>query len=149
MKIDIRKIEKNELKKVFEIEKKEFEPMNYPLFVLKQYYDLFSDLFLVAVNENKDVLGYAIGGINNNNEGWLLTVATKQEYRGKGIGRNLCTSLIDLLNVSAVYLTTHPDNFGAIHLYKNLGFKVMSTQENYYGDNSPRHIMKLDSSSQK
>ena len=58
--------------------------MNYPMFVIKQYYDLFSDLFLVAVNENKDIVGYVIGGINKkNNEGWLLAIATKREYRAK------------------------------------------------------------------
>lgn len=141
--ITTRKIEVNEIDKIFEIDKKEFEPMNYPRFVLKQYYDLFSELFLVAENENKDILGYIIGGINNN-EGWILSLATKSEYRGHGIGTKLCKSLLNLINIDSILLTVHPDNSGAIHIYEKLGFKTSARKENYYGDHSPRNIMKLD-----
>lgn len=141
--ITTRKIEVNEIDKIFEIDKKEFQPMNYPRFVLKQYYDLFSELFLVAENENKDILGYIIGGINNN-EGWILSLATKSEYRGHGIGTKLCKSLLNLINIDSILLTVHPDNSGAIHIYEKLGFKTSARKENYYGDHSPRNIMKLD-----
>ncbi len=145
MKVKIRKVEITEIQEIFEIDKKEFEPMNYPLFVLKQYYDLFSDLFLVAENETKDILGYIIGGINtDNSEGWVLSVATKTAYRGHGVGTQLCEALLNKFRVDCVLLTVHPDNFGAIHIYKKLGFKISARKENYYGDNSPRNIMKLD-----
>ena len=145
MKVKIRKVEITEIQEIFEIDKKEFEPMNYPLFVLKQYYDLFSDLFLVAENETKDILGYIIGGINtDNSEGWVLSVATKTAYRGHGVGTQLCEALLNKFRVDCVLLTVHPDNFGAIHIYKKLGFKISERKENYYGDNSPRNIMKLD-----
>lgn len=145
MTVKIRKVEITEIQEIFEIDKKEFEPMNYPLFVLKQYYDLFSDLFLVAENETNDILGYIIGGINtDNNEGWVLSVATKTAYRGHGIGTQLCEALLNKFRVNCVLLTVHPDNFGAIHIYKKLGFKISERKENYYGDNSPRNIMKLD-----
>jgi ribosomal-protein-alanine N-acetyltransferase len=145
MKIKIRKIEIVEIKEIFELDKKEFEPMNYPLFVLKQYYDLFSELFLVAENENKDILGYIIGGINTN-EGWILSLATKREYQGQGIGTKLCKSLLNLINIDCILLTVHPDNLGAIHMYEKLGFKISERKENYYGDHSPRNIMKLNKS---
>jgi ribosomal-protein-alanine N-acetyltransferase len=119
--------------------------MNYPLFVLKQYYDLFSDLFLVAENESKDVLGYIIGGINTDNkEGWVLSVAIKTAYRGHGVGTKLCEALLNQFRVDCVLLTVHPDNFGAIHIYKKLGFNISEKKENYFGDNSPRNIMKLN-----
>jgi ribosomal-protein-alanine N-acetyltransferase len=145
VKVKIRKVEITEIQEIFEIDKKEFEPMNYPLFVLKQYYDLFSDLFIVAENETNDILGYIIGGINTgNNEGWVLSVATKTAYRGHGIGTQLCEALLNKFHVDCVLLTVHPENFGAIHIYKKLGFKISERKENYYGDNSPRNIMKLD-----
>lgn len=119
--------------------------MNYPLFVLKQYYDLFSDLFLVAENETKDILGYIIGGINTgNNEGWVLSVATKITYLGQGVGTQLCEALLNKFRVDCVFLTVHPDNLRAIHIYKKLGFKISERKENYYGENSLRNIMKLD-----
>jgi ribosomal-protein-alanine N-acetyltransferase len=63
MNIKIRKIRFTEIQDISEIDKREFEPMNYPLFVLKQYYDLFSELFLVTEDENKEILGYIIGGV--------------------------------------------------------------------------------------
>jgi ribosomal-protein-alanine N-acetyltransferase len=145
MTVKIRIVEITEIQEIFEIDKKEFEPMNYPLFVLKQYYDLFSDLFLIAENETKDILGYIIGGINtDNNEGWVLSVATKIAYRGHGIGTQLCEALLNKFRVDYVLLTVHPDNFGAIHIYKKLGFNISAKKENYYGDNSPRNIMKLN-----
>jgi ribosomal-protein-alanine N-acetyltransferase len=87
MNIKIRKIGFTEIQDISEIDKREFEPMNYPLFVLKQYYDLFSELFLVAEDENKEILGYIIGGVTiAKNEGWILSLATKREYQGQGIG---------------------------------------------------------------
>ena len=145
MKVKVRKVEITEIQEIFEIDKKEFEPMNYPLFVLKQYYDLFSDLFLVAENETNDILGYIIGGNSTeNNEGWVLSLATKSAYRGHGIGTQLCEALLHKFHVDCVFLTVHPNNFGAIHIYKKLGFKISERKENYYGDNSPRNIMKLD-----
>ena len=45
MKVIIRQVFKEELEKISELEKSVFEPMNYPLFVLRQFYDLMPDCF--------------------------------------------------------------------------------------------------------
>ena len=64
MEISIRKVTLPELETIYKIEENAFSPMNYPLFVIRQYYDLFSDYFLVAENEEKEIAGYVLGGIN-------------------------------------------------------------------------------------
>ena len=73
MGIVIRQIKEEEIKEVYELERHVFQPINYPQFVLKQFYDLMPDLFLVAANESNEILGYTQGGINMGKKtGWIL-----------------------------------------------------------------------------
>ena len=145
MNIVVRPVSKNEIGKVYELEKNIFQPINYPQFVLKQFYDLMPDLFLVAVNEENEVLGYVQGGRNIESEvGWVLSLATKPECRGKGIWRMLSEKVIALLRkkgAKSILLTVHPENKSAIHLYEKLDFTTDKIIEDYYGDGEPRWVM--------
>ena len=64
------------------------------------------------------------------------------------IGQRISLELLSAFkskNINEIQLTTTPDNTSAINLYEKLGFKKESEDLNYYFDNSPRIIMKLDS----
>ena len=143
----IRQVEKHEIRDVYELEKNVFQPINYPYFVLRQFYDLMPDLFLVAVNEENEIVGFTQGGINNKKkEGWILSLATNQDSRGKGIGRLLSQKVIELFKskeIDRILLTVHPENAPATHLYYKLEFEIHEKIENYYGDGEPRLVMKL------
>lgn len=143
----IRQVEKHEIRDVYELEKNVFQPINYPYFVLRQFYDLIPDLFLVAVNEENEIVGFTQGGINiQKKEGWILSLATNQDSRGKGIGRLLSQKVIELFKskeIDRILLTVHPENAPATHLYNKLGFEIHEKIENYYGDGEPRYVMEL------
>lgn len=146
----IRQVQKHEIEDVYKLEKNIFQPINYPQFVLKQFYDLMPDLFMVAVDEENEIIGYAQGGINiDKKEGWILSLATNQNSRGKGIGRLLSQKVMELFKskgINRILLTVHPKNVPATHLYNKLGFEVHEKVENYYGDGEPRLLMELKGS---
>ena len=147
MKVIIRQVFKEELAKIFELEKRVFEPMNYPLFVLRQFYDLMPDLFLAATNETDDILGYTLGGIDiENKQGWILSLLTNPEHQGKGIGFSLLKKLVEIFRkkeMKRVLLTVHPKNKPALELYYKLGFELKELVKDYFGDESPRYVLKL------
>ena len=147
MEVIIRQVRKHEIDDVYMLEKNVYKPINYPMFVLRQFYDLMPELFLVALNENNEILGYTQGGLNiENNEGWILSLATNQKHRGKGVGGLLSKKLIDRLKlryIERILLTVHPENDSAVSLYTRMGFKINDEVQDYYGDGEPRFEMEL------
>lgn len=143
----IRKATLEDLKAVHKIEALSFNQGSYPLFVLRQFFDISGDYFLVAEDENT-ILGYILGSLSNHDDqGWLLSLGVHPEARGKHIGKALTQKLIALLedhSAKEISLTVHPDNISAITLYKNLDFKIINSDSNYYLDNDPRLVMKKE-----
>ncbi|WP_143273703.1 GNAT family N-acetyltransferase [Aquimarina sp. MAR_2010_214] len=146
MEISIRPVALSELEAIYKIEENVFSPMNYPLFVIRQYYDLFSDYFLVAENEEKEIVGYVLGGINPKEKvGWVLALATEKKFRKQGIGLKLVSTVIKKINeldINSIVLTTEPDS-PAVDFYKKIGFEIIKNDSNYYGGNSQRVLMEL------
>ena len=143
----IRKVQKDDLNSIFQLEEEAFKPSHYPLFVLRQFYDILSDLFFVAVDYQNQIIGYCFGGIDYNSKlGWIFALAVTKSAQKKKIGHRITTELLDAFrnkNITSIQLTTTPDNSPAINLYEKLGFKKVSESMDYYFDNSPRIIMRL------
>ncbi len=144
----IRSVLEHEIESVFHIEKETFEPLNYPLFVLKQYFDLMPEYFLVAENKKGKIAGYVLGGLNLRKQiAWILSLATKNEFQNTGIGLHLTKNLIEKFvekGYKCIRLTVHPKNYPALNLYKKLGFVQIKNIESYYGDNDPRLVLELN-----
>ncbi|MDG5491992.1 N-acetyltransferase [Psychroserpens sp. SPM9] len=144
----IRNVVKDDLTRIFQLEEEAFGPNNYPLFVLRQLYDIFPDLFLVAVDELNQIKGYCFGGIDYDHKmGWVFALAVVKSEQKKKIGQHMTSKLLTVFknkNISTIQLTTTPDNSAAISLYEKLGFKKKTEVMNYYFDNSPRLLMKLE-----
>ena len=141
----IRKATLDDLKVVHDIETLSFNDGSYPLFVLRQFFDISEDYFLVA-EENGKILGYALGNLSiKDAQGWILSLGVHPEARGKEIGKALTKKLIALLennNSKEICLTVHPDNASAIKIYNNLNFEVILDSNNYYLDGETRILMK-------
>ena len=144
----IRKVIKDDLTRIFQLEEEAFKPMHYPLFVLRQFYDIVPDLFFVAVDELNEIKGYCFGGIDHDSKiGWIFALAVTKPEQKKNIGQRITIELLTAFknkNIITIQLTTTPDNSAAINLYEKLGFKKVTEVMDYYFDNSPRLIMKLD-----
>lgn len=71
-------------------------------------------------------------------EAHVTTIANHPEYRGRGIGELMLSSLIDIayhIGARAVSLEVRVSNFVAQSLYRKYGFKEAGIRRRYYSDN--------------
>lgn len=114
-----------------------------PVFVLRQFHDLFTGLVLVA-KRGQQIIGYAAGGVSTNREGWVLSLAVHPCARSEGIGKRLLGRLLKKFmheDVKKVWLTVRPDNKAALRVFSSVGFERVRTVEEYFGKNEPRLVM--------
>ncbi len=77
----------------------------------------------------------AYGGIKGDIEGDLMTVGVLPEYRGRGAGRKLLRSLIEVARqggMRELFLEVRASNQGARKLYASEGFEELSILPSYY-----------------
>lgn len=142
--IVIRPVKLADLPQVEALDSLAFETLSYPQFVLRQLYDCFPNLFLVAEADER-VAGYVLGGMKQGSDiGYCLSLATHPNYLRIGIGVLLMDELLKGLKASGIHkllLTVFPGNEAALKLYSGLGFKPIKNYDDYYGDSSPRILM--------
>ncbi len=67
----------------------------------------------------------------------IMNIVVKKSHRNQGIGSLLLKQLINVskeLNLASITLEVMEENYPAIHLYRNLGFKQIGIRKNYYQD---------------
>ncbi|BBG24629.1 GNAT family N-acetyltransferase [Sulfuracidifex tepidarius] len=131
-----------DLAKIYEIEVQSFD-QPYSLKLLKAYLFLSEGLYIVA-KEHDEILGYAIGLIQNRFKGHVISIATARGARRKGIG----SALLQELNSRFVsmgstysYLEVEVKNRDAISFYSHNKYHISYTRRNYYGKNRHAFIM--------
>ncbi|MBJ7881417.1 GNAT family N-acetyltransferase [Gelidibacter salicanalis] len=143
--VSIRKATLEDIESIHLIETLIFNKGSYPLFVLRQLYDISQDYFYVA-EEHQQLIGYVLGNVvKNTNQGWILSLGVHPDARGKNLGRQLTEQLLETLEhelSTEICLTVHPDNTSAIRIYESIGFINSTTYDAYYGANEPRLLMK-------
>jgi ribosomal protein S18 acetylase RimI-like enzyme len=83
----------------------------------------------------------------DHDEGWLLALAVRAGYRGRGYGRALTNATLALLRshgVCTTYLTVAPSNAAAMGLYRSVGFTVLREAKDHLGAGHDRVIMSVD-----
>ena len=87
---------------------------------------------LVAVGA--DIAGYGIMSMGAG-EAHILNVCVRDDFRGRGIGRQLMLYLIDRARTAGMYeafLEVRPSNTIAARLYHALGFQQVGVRRGYY-----------------
>ncbi len=84
----------------------------------------------VAVVEGR-VIGFLASRATAPDEGEILNMAVAPDFRRGGIGRMLLETLL-AGDRRAWFLEVRESNYGAISLYKTLGFLAQGRRENYY-----------------
>lgn len=142
--LTIRKAELRDLKAVKAIDQLLFGADSYPLFVLRQFYDITGDYLLVA-ETGGEVIGYMLSHLDQaKSQGWLLSLGVLPAHRGERIGEKLMAASMAAMEkqgASILYLTVHPDNAAGISIYTRLGFEMQEQVAGYYLDESPRLLM--------
>ena len=115
-----------------------------------QYKEEFSSPtrhFVVAVDEEQTIIGYAgvfaAGGV----EADILTVGVVPEHRGKGIAKALMALITDWAiskGSTAMMLEVKTDNLEAIGLYETLGYSKLNVRKDYFGNGLDAQVMRLE-----
>lgn len=117
----------------------------YPLPVLRQFLDLFPDLFLVAEDPAGSLVGYAVGATSSTpRSAWILSVGVCPGSEGLGIGRRLCEELIirlGALGARDIHLSVIPHHKRPIRLYEELGFEYSDLVRDFFGPGEDRVLM--------
>ena len=94
-------------------------------------------LFLVAENEEEELVAGYIGIIMAADEGDITNVSVKKELQGQGIGTMLLQELASRtkeMGIEKIFLEVRESNVAALALYEKQGFERMGVRKNYYTD---------------
>ena len=103
--------------------------------------------FVVALDNEQNIIGYAGVFAPGAAEADVLTVGVVPNYRGQGIARQLMALLTDWAHnqgSTAMMLEVKVDNVEAIGLYESLGYSKLNTRKDYFGPGLDALVMRLE-----
>jgi len=115
-----------------------------------QYKEEFSSPtrhFVVALDEQHSIIGYAGVFAPGAIEADILTVGVVPEHRGKGIATALMALISDWAlsqGSTAMMLEVKTDNSEAIGLYQSLGYSKLNVRKDYFGAGLDAQVMRLE-----
>lgn len=102
--------------------------------MLAEELDNLLSAFLVALDDNDKVVGYA-GVQIILDEGYITNVAVRPECRRQGIAAKLLQVFLDFAKANKLTFLTlevRASNYDAIALYGSRGFRSVGRRKNYY-----------------
>jgi len=107
-----------------------------------------SRYFLVAVNDEDQIVGYAaVLVVAAGVEADVLTVAVLPDYTRQGIATHFMGELetwSQAKQALAMMLEVGTENTNAIALYEKLGYQTIATRKNYYGQGIDAFVMRKE-----
>jgi ribosomal-protein-alanine N-acetyltransferase len=103
--------------------------------------------FVVAVDDEQSIIGYAGVFAPGAAEADVLTVGVVPNHRGKGVARQLMELLTNWAHnqgSTAMMLEVKVDNAEAIGLYESLGYSKLNTRKDYFGAGLDALVMRLE-----
>lgn len=145
----VRGAEEADFAELVRLERAAFGDHGYDPYALRQLFELFAPLAIVAdAPDGAGLAAYALAGIAaGGREAWVLSVVVGPSRRRRGLGRALLLALLERLREHAAVtcrLSVAPGNAGAIDLYRSLGFVECAQAFEYFGPGEDRLIMELE-----
>jgi ribosomal-protein-alanine N-acetyltransferase len=115
-----------------------------------QYKEEFSSPtrhFVVALDDQQSIVGYAGVFAPGAAEADVLTVGVVPEHRGQGIAKALMAVITDWAKAqgsTAMMLEVKTDNSDAIGLYQSLGYAKLNVRKDYFGPGLDAQVMRLE-----
>ena len=103
--------------------------------------------FVVALDDEQSIIGYAGVFAPGAAEADVLTVGVVPNHRGQGIARQLMALITDWAHQqgsTAMMLEVKVDNVEAIGLYESLGYSKLNTRKDYFGPGLNALVMRLE-----
>jgi len=113
---------------------------------IREAMELYLSSFFVAVAHGT-IIGFCGGGIEDTGDviyGHLCTLVVADEYRHRGVGRELLRWIEDDLRQKgavAIQLEARISNHNAIAFYKKLGYQEIFCYDSYYKDGEDGLVM--------
>ena len=124
---------------IFDIWKNEYQfdvhEKDYPdLTLIEKYYSQHEGLFLVAIDEQSNIIGSIAYQCLSPNDFVLKRMFVKKSHRGKGVAQNLLSKLLNYIQEDEsntgkiiLYLSTKEDQaIAAKYFYLKNNFKIIS-----------------------
>lgn len=128
----IRGMQPNDLKTVWELEKKIF-PDPWSLSSFKELLDENGWGGFIA-EDGSEIIGYACYYISVH-EAHLTNIAIREDYRRKSVAKLLLDNILSIVsgkNCEFILLEVRPSNKSAIAFYGKHGFKILYKRPDYY-----------------
>jgi ribosomal-protein-alanine acetyltransferase len=119
-----------DLDRILEIESQSFPKSPYDRMTFINLYWYYPDTFMVYLDEDNRIQGYIVFS----QDGHILSMAVHLQARRRGVGTELLREVIHYPNVRKVRAEVRKSNGGARAFYRKMGFQIVGTIANYYGD---------------
>lgn len=133
--ITIKKLEKNDINKILQIEKSQNVTILKETVILDDMSNSNNTLYFGAIY-NDIIVGYiAITYVIDTID--ILSIVTMKNYENIGIATLLLEYIFNFAkknNVNKIFLEVRTSNTKAINLYEKNNFKLISKRKNYYTD---------------
>lgn len=133
--ITIKKLEKNDINKILQIEKSQNVTILKETVILDDMSNSNNTLYFGAIY-NDIIVGYiAITYVIDSID--ILSIVTMKSYENIGIASFLLEYIFNFAkknNVNKIFLEVRTSNTKAINLYEKNNFKLISKRKNYYTD---------------
>jgi ribosomal protein S18 acetylase RimI-like enzyme len=113
--------------------------LHHPMFVIE-----FGETAFVARDEGGEIVGYLLGFVAPNGDGYIHLVAVRDDARRQHLGRRLQERfLAEAVKRGATRLKaiTSPDNEDSLAFHRRMGFTDIRRVDDYGGSRRPRVIM--------
>lgn len=133
--ITIKKLEKNDINKILQIEKSQNVTILKETVILDDMSNSNNTLYFGAIY-NDIIVGYiAITYVIDTID--ILSIVTMKSYENIGVATLLLEYIFNFAkknNVNKIFLEVRTSNTKAINLYEKNNFKLISKRKNYYTD---------------
>ena len=113
--------------------------LHHPMFVIE-----FGDTAFVARDDNDEIVGYLLGFVAPNGDGYIHFVAVRDDARHQHLGRRLYerfSAKAAERGATRLKAITSPQNEDSIAFHRRMGFTDIRRVDDYGGSGRPRVIM--------
>ena len=138
------------LPEILRIQAEAFDSNNHENLI--RYAKKLSKIFYVIKSQDK-IAGYCayyldpeLSSKGFRKKSVIYSVATDNQFRGKGYGRKLLEESIKEMKINGVYsilLYVNVKNAPAVNLYKKMGFQILKKIEDICGQSEKCYLMEL------
>jgi len=131
----IRRFFISDLDRILQIERQSFPKSPYDWATFINLHWLYPETFWVYVDAERDQEENQIGGyIIFSQDGHMISIAVHPQHRRRGIGKEFLEKAMKTVRSKKLWAEVRKSNQKTLAFYLNMGFQIVGTIPNYYGN---------------